>query len=185
MITVEPSEIKLTDQINALQTEIATRTLDIQNLQEALDTLIAGKPRPINPSADGAFEMLRELVGSVPENLEEQQLYQAKLGEAQRTLQLAISVCEQKENQLKELRQKQDELRAKQLFEQLKTKAERFNSCITEVVSLLDEIKQDSSEIYKLSGDNPLSGIYIERRELPWVVISDKNVLIKRKFDVR
>ena len=185
MITVEPSEIKLTDQISAMQTEIATRKTDIANLKEVLETLVANKPRPINPTADSTFQMLRELVGSVPQNLEEQQLYQAKLGEAQRTLQLAISVCEQKENQLKELRQKQDELQAKQLFEQLKTKAERFNSCITEVVSLLDEIKQASSEIYKLSGDNPLSGIYIERRELPWVVVSERSILIKRKFDVR
>ncbi len=185
MIATELTPTQTTDQINALQTEIATRKTDIANLKEALDTLIANKPRPINPNADSAFQMLRELVGNVPKSLEEQHIYQVKLGEAQRALQLSISAYEQKENQLKELRQKQDELWAKQLFEELKTKAERFNSCITEVVSLLDEIKQDSSEIYKLSGDNPLSGIYIERRELPWVVISDKNVLIKRKFDVR
>ncbi len=185
MIATELKSTQITEQINALQAEILTRKTDIANLKEALDTLIANKPRPINPNADSAFQMLRELVGSVPQNLEEQQLYQAKLGEAQRTLQLAISVCEQKENQLKELRQKQDELQAKQLFEQIKTKAERFNSCITEVVSLLDEIKQDSREIYKLRGDNPLSGIYFEQREMPWAVVSGRSISIRRKFDVR
>jgi hypothetical protein len=47
MVITELTPTQTTDQINALQTEITTRTLDIQNLQEALDTLIAGKPRPL------------------------------------------------------------------------------------------------------------------------------------------
>ncbi len=151
MITVEPSEIKLTDQINALQTEIATRTLDIQNLQEALDTLIAGKPRPINPSADGAFEMLRELVGNVSKSMEEQQLYQGKLQQAQRSLELAIALCKEKQLELEGLHQKQNEIQAEQLFEQVKAKAERFNVCITEVLTLLNEIKRHLQKLIFLS----------------------------------
>jgi hypothetical protein len=43
-------------------------------------------------------------------------------------------------------------------------------------LTLLDEIKQNSREIYKLRGDNPLLGVYFELRETPWCVISDKNV---------
>jgi hypothetical protein len=185
MITVEPSEIKITDQISALQTEIATRESDIQNLQEAIDTLVANKPRPINPSADGAFEMLRELVGNVPKSMEEQQLYQGKLKQSQRSLDLAIALCKEKQLELEGLQQKQKEIQAEQLFQELKLKAERFNVCITEVLTLLDGIKDNSREIYKLRGDNPLLGVYFESRETPWCVISDKNVLIKRKMDVK
>ena len=184
MITVEPSEIKLTDQINALQTEITTRKTDIANLKEALDTLVTNKPRPINPSADSAFEMLRELVGNVPKSIEEQRIYQAKLGEAQRALQLSISACEQKENQLKELREKQDELQAQELFEQVKVKGERFNACVTEMLTLLGEIKENSNQISTLRGENCLSVIRFEKREIPWFTSSTRTIAFLRKFEV-
>lgn len=185
MITVEPSEIKLTDQINALQTEITSRKTDIANLKQALDTLLAGKPRPANPESDNAFEMLKQLVGNVPESLEQQHIYQAKLGEAQRTLELAIAACKQKESELEELQQKQHENLADKLFEEIKVKAERFNCCVSEVIELLGQIQETSRQIYTLRGNNPLSGVYFEKRELPWCVVSERSILIKRKFDIR
>ncbi len=185
MVTTELTPTQTTDQINALQAEITTRKTDIANLKEALDTLLAGKPRPANPESDNAFEMLKQLVGNVPKSMEEQQLYQSKLEEAQRALQLAIAVCKEKQLELEGLQQQQDEIQAEELFQELKLKSERFNVCITEVLSLLEQIKQNSREIYKLRGDNPLLGVYFESRETPWCVISDKNVLIKRKIDVK
>lgn len=176
---------QLSQQIDSLQTEITTRRLDIQNLQEALDTLIAGKPRPANPESDNAFEMLKQLVGSVPETLEEQRIYEAKLQEAERSLRLAIAVCEEKELGLGELQQKQRKLQAEELFEQVKVKGERFNACVSEVVKLLDEIKQTSNQISALRGDSCLTGVYFEKRELPWCVTSDRTLVIRRKFEVK
>ena len=158
---------QLSQQIDSLQTEITTRRLDIQNLQEALDSLVANKPRPINPSADEAFEMLKQLVGNVPKSMEEQQLYQMKLQEAQRVLELAIELCKQKESELASLQQQQHEILAERLFEEIKVKAERFNSCVSELIDLLGEIQQSSRQIYTLRGDNPLTGIYFERRDCP------------------
>ncbi len=72
MIAIEPNQTQLDKQISTLESEILQRDADIQNLQEALATLEANKPRPATPSADNAFELLRQMVGSVPENLEQQ-----------------------------------------------------------------------------------------------------------------
>jgi uncharacterized coiled-coil protein SlyX len=65
----------LEEQIARLESEVAMQESDIRNLQEALATLESGKLRPVNPAADNTFELLKHLVGSVPENLEQEQLY--------------------------------------------------------------------------------------------------------------
>lgn len=185
MITTETTNTNLEQQISVLETEISTRKTDIKNLQEALDTLIAGNPRPANPESDNAFEILKQLVGTVPESLQEQHVHQVKLQEAQRALELAITACEQKENQLKDLRKKRDELQAEQLFEQVKAKGERFNSHVTEMLKLLDEIKETSNQISNLRGDNCLTVIRFEKREIPWFTFSSRTISFLRKFEVR
>jgi hypothetical protein len=78
MTTTELAETKLSDQISTLESEIAAQQSDIQNLREALVALQTGKPRPATPSADDAFELLRQLVGSVPENLAAGELYRRR-----------------------------------------------------------------------------------------------------------
>ncbi len=62
-------QISLEQRITQLEAEIAKQQSDTKNLQEALTALEAGKPRPATPAADKAFELLKQLVGSVPKNL--------------------------------------------------------------------------------------------------------------------
>ncbi len=98
-----------TDQIAQLEAKISERDADIQSLTEAIATLEAGEPRPQNPKSDDAFSLLKELVGSAPENLEQQQIYQAKLEASRISLKLATQICNQKRTELKALR---DEVRS-------------------------------------------------------------------------
>jgi SMC interacting uncharacterized protein involved in chromosome segregation len=183
MIATESAPTQLDEQISALQSEIRARKTDIKNLEEALQTLISGKSRPANPESDNAFELLKQLIGDVPQNLEQEQIYSAKLQEAQRALQLAIAACEQKENQLRDLEKKQSELQAIQLFEELKVKGEQFNSCVIELLKLFNEIKETSKQISSLRGDNCLTVIGFERREIPWFTSSSRTVAFLRKFE--
>ncbi len=63
--------------------------------------------KPADPSCEDAFALLRELVGNVPQQLEEEQLYVARLAAAKESLSLAIAAVEQKQLELDALRQQQ------------------------------------------------------------------------------
>ena len=84
------------DQITKLESEVALRTADIENLTEAIATLEAGEPRPASPKSDDAFELLKQLVGTAPQDLQEHQLFEVKLAAAQQTVTLSIEACREK-----------------------------------------------------------------------------------------
>jgi hypothetical protein len=179
MIATETIETK-TEQIVQLESEISSRNADIQNLTEALATLEAGRPRPQNPKADDAFSLLKELVGSAPQDLEQQQVYQAKLAAAQTSLKLAVEICDQKRTELKVLR---DEARSQQqaeAFEQLKSKASRFNSLIDEAMAELEQMR----ELRKVAGSGTFE-VVSDIQEIPYCSISSSIVRIRRRFDIR
>jgi hypothetical protein len=94
-------------QISQLELEIAQRDADIRKLTAALATLEANQPRPTDPSCDDAFALLRQLVGNAPKQLEERQVYAARLAAAKKSLSLAIAAVEQKQLELDALRQQQ------------------------------------------------------------------------------
>jgi hypothetical protein len=86
MTTANLETWTLDQQISQLEVEIATRQKDIENLRQAFVALESNQPRPADPAADNAFELLRELVGSAPQKLKQQQVYQAKLAAARESL---------------------------------------------------------------------------------------------------
>ena len=168
------------DQITKLESEIALRTADIQNLTEAIEALQEGRSRPINPSADDAFGLLRELLGSAPQRLQERQIYEKKVQAARISLQLATEVCDQKRTELKVLR---DEVRSQQqaeAFERLKLEAQKFNSLIDSAVETLDAMRLLASQ----SGGKKLE-VVADLQELPYAAIYENRVKIRRRFDVR
>lgn len=147
------STAKTETQISQLEIEIATRQADIANLREAIATLEAGRIRPIDPKADSAFTLLVELVGAAPENLEQQQIYRAKLEAAKMSLKLAVELCQQKETELKLLQQQKKTEQADVLLQELLSKSEKFNVAIDLAVELLAQMKTINSQVLQLRGD--------------------------------
>jgi hypothetical protein len=181
MKTVE-SETKT----NQLEAEITTRQADIKNLREAIATLEAGRIRPIDPKADSAFTLLVELVGAAPENLEQQQIYGAKLEAAKMSLKLAVELCQQKESELKGLKDEARSHEASQLVQQLIGKAEKFNAAIDSSFDLLAEMKTLNSQITQLRGDRiSVLTITADLNEIPYCGIASGRVLVGRRFDIK
>lgn len=168
----------LEPQIAQLEAEISKRQTDIKNLEEAIATLKSGKPRPSNPSVDDTFALLKELVGGVPKSLEEQAIYAAKLSEAERSLELAITACREKETELKSLRALQSTQQEEQAFEQLKSKAAEFNSLIDNAIALLDEMRG-------LSLARGRFEIVCDLNEAPYCRVGSDRIVVRRRFDVK
>ncbi len=173
-------QISLEQQIARLELEVATQQSDVRSLQEAIATIETNKPRPATPSADNAFELLRQLVGSVPENLEQEQLYRAKLAEAQRALELAIASVEQKQLELDDLRQEQRSQQQEEAFERLKSKAEMFNQLIDKVMGQLQEMRS----LALVAGSGRFE-VVADIREMPYCSITASSVKIRRRVDIR
>jgi chromosome segregation ATPase len=179
-MTTQTLVLNLEEQISQLEAEVAAQQSDTKNLQEALTALEAGKPRPATPAADDSFELLKQLVGSVPENLEQEQLYAARLAEAQRALQLALASVAQKQQRLDALRQQQREQQQAAAFEELKTKAQEFNRLIDAAAELLDSMRllaaQTGGRSFEVAAD---------LRELPYCSVSEGLIRVRRRFDVK
>lgn len=172
--------------ISRLETEISSRTADIENLREAILTLKAGRLRPVNPSADDAFTLLKELVGSAPQRLEERHIYEEKLGEAERALQLAIEACQQKTTELKTERSAMRSQQSSELVQQLLVKAEKFNVSIDESFELLAQMKEINGQISQLrGGGSVLRTSSVDLNEAPYCQISGESVSVRRRFDVK
>lgn len=174
------------EQIAQLESEISSRNADIQNLTEALATLESGKPRPVNPKADDAFSLLKELVGSAPENLEQQQVYQAKLEAARTSLKLATEICHQKTTELKTLREAMRLQEASQLVQELVAKAQKFNVAVDQAFDLLAEMKSLNGRISQLrDGGSVLRTSSADLNEAPYCQIAGESVSVRRRFDVK
>ena len=180
MTVTKLQETKLEQRISGLEAEIALQQKDVQNLTEALASFKGDKPRPANPSADDAFSLIRELVGSAPQRLEERQIYDEKLKEAQRALELAVAAVEQKQSELKTLQQERRSQQQTEAFEQLKSKASRFNSLIDEAMAELEQMR----EFAKVVGSGKFE-VVSDIREMPYCSITSSIVRIRRRFDVR
>lgn len=173
-------------QIAQLESEIASRNADIQNLTEALAALEAGRPRPVNPKADDAFSLLKELVGSAPENLEQQQVYQVKLEAARTSLKLAAEVCQQKTTELKTLKEAMRSQEASQLVQQLIAKAQEFNLAVDQAFDLLAEMKILNQQVSQLRGGaSVLRTSSVDLNEAPYCRIAGESVSVARRFDVK
>ncbi len=172
--------------IASLEAEITTRQADIKNLREAISTLKAGKPRPLNPSADNAFNLLKEIVGAVPQRLEDQKLYDEKLVEADRALQLAVNACEEKVTELKAERSVERSQQSSALVDELLAKAEKFNAAIDASFDLLAEMKTLNGQISQLRGDRvSVLEIVADLNEAPYCQIGGNRVKVRRRFDVK
>ncbi len=172
-------QLNCEQQISQLEAEIASRNVDIQNLQEALATLTANEPRPRNPQTDDAFALLKQLIGAVPQSLEEQQVHQAKLAEAQRALHLCKLQLQEKQQRLDTLRQQQREQQQEQALEELKSKAAAFNNLIGSAMAELQAMRS----LAKVAGSGTLE-IVADPNETPYCHITAKSVKLRRRFDV-
>ena len=186
MATSLETSLTVEQQISQLEVEISERNADIENLTEAIATLQSNQPRPADPSADGAFALLKELVGSVPENLEQQQIYQAKIEVARTSLRLAIEVCDQKKSELKVLRDKVRSRQASQLVQELVEKAQKFNAAIDRAFDLLAEMKSLNGQVSQLrGGSSSLLRTSADLNESPYCRVAGETVLIGRRFDLK
>lgn len=175
-----------TEQIAQKESEIVTRRVDIERLREAIATLEAKRIRPVNPEADSAFALLVEMVGAAPSNLEQQQIYEAKLQAAKMSLKLAIEICEQKSKELEVLQQENRHEQANLLFQELLAKAEKFNAAIDSSFDLLAEMKTLNSQITQLRGDRiSVLQISADLNETFYCQIGSKAVSVRRRFDVK
>jgi DNA repair exonuclease SbcCD ATPase subunit len=180
--TIEPTSEK----ISQLKTEISRRSADIQNLTSALETLQAGKSRPVDPLSDDAFSLLRELVGSAPQKLEERQIYESKLKAARETLRLSIEICEQKRAELKTLEQENRHEQADALLQELLTKAQEFNTAIDSSFALLEEMQSLNSQIVRLRGDRlQVFEVRSDLSEASYCEVGSNRVVLRRRFDLR
>jgi hypothetical protein len=175
-----------TSAIAQLESEIETRHTDIELLREAIATLEAKRIRPVNPKADSAFALLVEMVGAAPENLEQQQIYDAKLQAAKMSLKLATEICEQKSKELEVLQQENRHEQANLLLQKLLAKAEKFNAAIDSSFDLLAEMKTLNSQITQLRGDRiSVLEIVADLNETPFCQIGGDRVKVRRRFDIK
>ncbi|PSB27953.1 hypothetical protein [Chlorogloea sp. CCALA 695] len=175
-----------TSAIATLESEIETRRTDIERLREAIATLEAGRIRPFNPEADSAFTLLVELIGAAPSNLEQQQVYDAKLQAARLSLKLATEICEQKQAELKLLQQENRQEQADVLLQELLVKAGMYNAAIDESFNLLIEMKMLNSQITQLRGDRlQVFEVVADLNETPFCQIGGDRVKVRRRFDVK
>lgn len=188
MATAKLKELTLQQRICELEVEITSRTEDIQNLSEAIATLETNSPRPQSPAADNAFLLLKELVGDVPQRLENQRVYEGKLTAAKTSLRLASELCQERATQLKGLQQELRSQQADCLVQELLSTAEKFNTGIDEILDLFAQMQSLDGQIVQLRGGGGASSvlrIYAEMLEMPLCQIDGENVAILRRFDVR
>jgi DNA repair exonuclease SbcCD ATPase subunit len=178
-MTISIEKPTINDQISQLEAEILQRNADIRKLTAALATLEANQPRPADPSCDDAFALLRELVGNVPQQLEERQVYAARLAAAKESLSLSVQVCGEKQQRLDALRQQKREQQQEQALERLKSKAAAFNNLIDSAMAELQEMRSLS----KVAGSGTLE-IVADPNETPYCHITAKSVKLRRRFDV-
>lgn len=170
----------------SLESEIAQWGADIERLHEAIATLEAGRTRPVNPEADSAFALLVELVGAAPENLEQQQIYEAKLEAAKMSLKLAVELCQQKETELELLQQQKKTEQADVLLQELLSKAENFNAAIDSSLELLEQMRSLNSQITQLHGDRiQVLEVTADLIETAYCQIGGDRVKVRRRFDVK
>jgi len=169
----------LNERINQLEAEISQRQRDIGLLKDALEAVGQNKPRPQQPSADSIHALLTEMIGAVPQNLEEQRLYSAKLEAAKSSLQSAIDDCRRKADQLAALHQQKQEQQQAEAFDQLKLQAERFNELIDQAMEQLQEMRS----LAKQAGSAKFE-ITAELNEQAYCQITANSVKLRRRFDV-
>ena len=154
-------------------------------MTSALETLQSGEPRPTNPKVDDTFSLLKQLLGNVPQNLEEKQIYSEKLAEAHRALQLATKTCQQKQLQLKALKDEARSHEASQLHQQLLGKAQEFNAAIDRGFDLLEEMKKLNSQITQLRRDRiSVLELRSDTTEIPYFQIGSDRLVLRRRFDI-
>lgn len=152
----------------------------------AIATLEAKRIRPVNPEADSAFALLVEMVNAAPSNLEQQQVYDAKLQAAKLSLKLAIEICEQKQAELKGLKDEARSHEASQLVQQLIGKAEKFNAAIDSSFELLAEMKTLNSQIMQLRNDRiSVLETSADTNEVPYFQIGSNRLVLRRRFDIK
>lgn len=191
MTAIEVTETPLSEEIQALQekinqleTEVASRQRDIENLREAIATIEAGEPRPPRPEVDNLFNLLQEMIGQVPQQLEKRQLYAAKFEAAKDSLALAIETCQHKSSTLKLLNAELRQKLAEQLFQELTEQARKFNENADENFELLEKMKELKNQITRLRGGTTHLTIYGEEREALGCNISASSVIVQRRVDV-
>jgi acyl-CoA reductase-like NAD-dependent aldehyde dehydrogenase len=94
-------------------------------------------------------------------------------------LELAIAAVEQKQRLLAGLRQQQREQQQAAAFEQLKAKAERFNSLIDEAMGQLQEMRERA-----LVAGSGRFEVIADLNEVPYFHITANSVKLRRRFDV-
>jgi chromosome segregation ATPase len=178
-MTAQTLVLNLEEQISQLESKILQRNADIRKLTAALATLEANQPRPADPSCDEAFALLRELVGNVPQQLEERQVYAARLAAAKKSLSLAIEACQEKQKRLDALRQQKREQQQEQALEELKSKAEGFNQLIDAAMAALEAMRT----LAKIAGPGKFE-VIADPNETPCCQITANSVKLRRRFDV-
>jgi septum formation inhibitor MinC len=173
-------QINLEEQITRLEAEILQRNADIRKLTAALATLEANQPRPADPSCDDAFALLRELVGNVPQQLEERQVYAARLAAAKESLSLAIASLQERQLGLDVLRQQQQEQQQQQALEELKSKAEGFNQLIDAAMAALEAMRT----LAKIAGPGKFE-VVADLNEQAYCQITANSVKLRRRFDIK
>ena len=169
-----------------IKQETETSAIASRTASKAIATLEAKRIRPVNPEADSAFALLVELVGAAPENLEQQQIYQAKLEAAKMSLKLAVEICEHKSKELEVLQQENRHEQANLLLQELLAKAEKFNAAIDSSFNLSAEMKTLNSQITQLRGDRiSVFEIVADLNETPFCQIGGDRVKVRRRFDIK
>ena len=185
---VEPQQLSteiesLQSQISELESDVSNRQQDINNLREAIKTIESNEPRPPSPSADDIFVLLRELVGAVPEQIEQRELYEARLEAARNSLELAEETCQHKSSTLQLLKAELREKLAEQLFQKLTEQARKFNENADENFALLEKMKELRNQITRLRGGTAPLNLYCEEREAMYCGISANAVTVQRRID--
>ena len=128
-----------------------------------------------------------ELVGSAPQGLEDRQVYNAKLEAARLSLKLATEICEQKQAELKLLRQQNRQGQADVLLQELLAKAGKYNTFIDSSFDILSEMKSLSSEITQLRGDRiSVLEIVADLNETAYCqILGGNRVKVRRRFDIK
>ncbi len=119
------------------------------------------------------------LVGSAPQKLKQQQVYQAKLAAARESLKLAVEASQEKQRQLDALRQERREEQQAEAFDLLKAKATKFNCLIDDAMAVLDEMRSLAQQ----AGVRTLE-VAADLQEVPYASVNQNNIRIRRRFDV-
>jgi len=173
-------QISFEQQLTQLESDIVKQRANVEGLEDAIATLERGAPRPVDPKSDDIFNALRQLLGEVPQTLEEQRIHDAKLLEAKRTLQLAITSVQEKQCELDALRQQQEEQRQLQAFEEMKLRATEFNRLIDAAMTELEAMRG----LAKIAGPGKFE-VVADLNEQAYCQITANSVKLRRYFDIK